>query len=162
MGFVEAVKTCLSKYAVFSGRAVRSEFWYFVLFLVLANLVGSLVSEASGEDGVFQLTLAVNFGVGSDYSWFTNFYSALFFIPFLSVTTRRLNDTDFPVGKLFAVGIAIFIVLSMLSKLANDQLPILLVVIPALGWIVFFIYVLARKSFAGTNIHGPNPFEVPQ
>ena len=31
MNFVEAVKTCLSKYATFNGRARRSEFWWFYL-----------------------------------------------------------------------------------------------------------------------------------
>lgn len=35
MGFVEAIKTCLAKYFVFSGRAARSEYWWFVLFVVL-------------------------------------------------------------------------------------------------------------------------------
>jgi len=32
MNFFEAIKICLSKYAVFSGRAGRSEYWYFTLF----------------------------------------------------------------------------------------------------------------------------------
>ena len=39
MGFGEAVRTCFSKYGTFSGRASRSEFWWFYLFCVLVNLV---------------------------------------------------------------------------------------------------------------------------
>lgn len=39
MNFVESVRTCLRKYAVFRGCATRPEYWWFVLF----NLVGSLV-----------------------------------------------------------------------------------------------------------------------
>ena len=39
MTFFEAVKTALSKYAVFSGRARRKEFWYFFLFNVLVGII---------------------------------------------------------------------------------------------------------------------------
>lgn len=35
MGFFEAIKICLKKYATFSGRASRSEFWYFQLFIII-------------------------------------------------------------------------------------------------------------------------------
>jgi uncharacterized membrane protein YhaH (DUF805 family) len=35
MTFGQSVSTCFRRYAVFSGRATRSEFWYFVLFMVL-------------------------------------------------------------------------------------------------------------------------------
>lgn len=35
MNFVDAVKSCLSKYAVFDGRARRSEYWFFYLFNVI-------------------------------------------------------------------------------------------------------------------------------
>lgn len=40
MGFVDAVKSVLvENYANFKGRARRSEYWYFVLFNVLLNIV---------------------------------------------------------------------------------------------------------------------------
>lgn len=39
MGFVEAVKTCFRKYFKFSGRARRSEFWWFTLFVTLVSIV---------------------------------------------------------------------------------------------------------------------------
>ena len=35
MDFMTAVRTCLSKYVDFSGRARRSEYWYFALFSFL-------------------------------------------------------------------------------------------------------------------------------
>ena len=35
MGFTEAVRTCLSKYVDFNGRASRSEYWFFALFIAL-------------------------------------------------------------------------------------------------------------------------------
>ena len=38
MNFLEAVSTCFSKYVTFSGRARRSEYWYFTLFVFVVNL----------------------------------------------------------------------------------------------------------------------------
>jgi uncharacterized membrane protein YhaH (DUF805 family) len=49
MGFLEAIKTCFSKYATFSGRARRSEFWWFVLlnfilgWIPVINMIWGLV-----------------------------------------------------------------------------------------------------------------------
>ena len=43
MDFRQAVQSCLTKYATFSGRAQRSEFWFFVLFMFIASLVASLL-----------------------------------------------------------------------------------------------------------------------
>src|SRR5262249_41206369 len=39
MGFGQAIATCFRKYAVFSGRASRSEYWFFVLFELLVYIV---------------------------------------------------------------------------------------------------------------------------
>ncbi|MBZ1351958.1 DUF805 domain-containing protein [Alcaligenaceae bacterium LF4-65] len=44
MKFGTAVSTCLSKYATFSGRATRSEFWWFYLFTFLINWIASLAA----------------------------------------------------------------------------------------------------------------------
>ena len=41
MGFVEAVKTCFSKFATFSGRARRSEFWWFYLLNAILGGISS-------------------------------------------------------------------------------------------------------------------------
>jgi uncharacterized membrane protein YhaH (DUF805 family) len=45
MDFVSAVKSCLGQYATFSGRAVRSEFWWFFLFQIVAVVVASLLGD---------------------------------------------------------------------------------------------------------------------
>jgi len=72
MDFTTAVKTCLAKYVGFAGRARRSEYWYFTLFLVV-------VSVALGAAGLEQ--------VGS-------FFSVVTLLPSLAVGVRRLHDTD--------------------------------------------------------------------
>src|SRR5262249_40315340 len=43
MDFGTAIRTCFQKYAVFSGRARRSEYWFFVLFGILINIATSIV-----------------------------------------------------------------------------------------------------------------------
>ncbi len=70
MGFAEAIKTCFSKYATFSGRATRSEFWYWQLFTFLVSMVLTVV--------FFPLAYVA---------------SLVFFIPNLAVYARRLHDT---------------------------------------------------------------------
>ena len=42
-----AISACFSKYATFSGRATRSEFWYFQLFYFLVIIAVSLVDPTS-------------------------------------------------------------------------------------------------------------------
>lgn len=58
MGFGQAVRTCLGKYGTFSGRASRSEFWWFYLFTTIVSgipiLLGGIflgVSSGSSADG---------------------------------------------------------------------------------------------------------------
>ena len=75
MGMPEAVRTVLSKYADFTGRARRSEFWWFYLANIIASAVAGLIDQAFG----FPL-LQVIVGLG-------------LLIPGLAVGARRLHDT---------------------------------------------------------------------
>ena len=75
----------LKKYAVFSGRAKREEFWMFVLFNFIFSLVASLI-----DLGIGILTFAV-FGWGL----LSLIYSLAVLVPGLAVGVRRLHD----VGK---------------------------------------------------------------
>jgi uncharacterized membrane protein YhaH (DUF805 family) len=76
MGFGDAIRTCFSKYATFSGRASRSEYWFFMLFSVIAPFAGSLIDNAAGADIVASLIELV------------------LFLPGLAVFVRRLHDID--------------------------------------------------------------------
>ena len=71
MDFQTAVVTCFRKYAVFEGRALRSEYWWFILFLFLLNLVLSLFSQTLA-------TLA----------------AIVTLVPNIAVAARRLHDVD--------------------------------------------------------------------
>lgn len=46
MGMVDAVKTCFRKYADFSGRASRPEYWWFFLFTVIITAILGILDAA--------------------------------------------------------------------------------------------------------------------
>ncbi len=78
MDFGQAVKSTFSKYATFSGRAPRSEYWYFFLFTTIVYLVTNVLDVA-----VFDAATV-----------FSLIASLVFLVPSLSVGVRRLHDTD--------------------------------------------------------------------
>lgn len=79
MSFMEAVKACYSKFATFSGRASRSEYWWFFLFYVIVYIGLTTIAAALGSE-IFGLT-AFAFVIAS-------------LIPSLAVGARRLHDID--------------------------------------------------------------------
>ena len=77
MGFGDAVRSCLRNYVGFSGRARRSEFWFFVLFSMLVQVVFAVVD-------------LVLLGVGDGA--FGAIASLALLLPSLAVGVRRLHD----------------------------------------------------------------------
>jgi uncharacterized membrane protein YhaH (DUF805 family) len=79
MGFRDAISTGFSKYATFTGRAARPEYWYWVLFCVLAAIVFMIIQ-----------TVISRFG-GQMLSWL---FDLATIVPSIAVAARRLHDTD--------------------------------------------------------------------
>jgi uncharacterized membrane protein YhaH (DUF805 family) len=79
MDLGEAISTCFSKYATFGGRAMRSEYWYWVLFNVLAAI------------GFIIIQFALFRFLGQVLAWL---FDLATIIPSIAVATRRLHDTD--------------------------------------------------------------------
>ena len=71
----------LKKYTVFSGRAQRAEFWYFILFSLIVSIVLTLIDEMLGMQNVWA-------GLGL----LSGIYSLAVLLPGLAVGTRRLHD----------------------------------------------------------------------
>lgn len=69
------------KYATFSGRASRAEYWFFYMYFVLATLLTSIV------DVVVKLT-------GGPGELITGLFCLVSILPLFAVTVRRLHDTD--------------------------------------------------------------------
>ena len=77
MSFADAVRSCLSQYVGFSGRARRSEFWYFVLFYVIVQIVASIIDSVLGTNQII-----------------SGLASLALLLPYLAVGIRRLHDTS--------------------------------------------------------------------
>lgn len=67
----------LKKYAVFSGRARRQEYWMFTLISIVISIVLAIADAAFGTNSVIGAV-----------------FSLAVFLPTLAVTVRRLHDTD--------------------------------------------------------------------
>ena len=80
-GFLEAVGICFRKYLTFSGRARRSEYWYFRLFCWLVDIVLLILAAAfsgTAMSGIFGLLLLV--------------FGLIILLPGLAVSWRRMHD----------------------------------------------------------------------
>jgi hypothetical protein len=87
MGFVDAIKVCFNKYATFTGRASRAEYWWWVLFTFV---VGALCSM---------------FGHVGQY--ISGVASLAFLVPSLAVAWRRMHDIGKGGGWYFIILIPI-------------------------------------------------------
>jgi uncharacterized membrane protein YhaH (DUF805 family) len=76
MNFVEATKAGFNKYVTFSGRAARSEYWFWTLFTVIASIVAGI------------LDAIVGFGI------IGTIVSLAVLLPSIAVAVRRLHDLD--------------------------------------------------------------------
>ena len=75
MGFGDAIKSVFGQYAGFSGRARRSEYWFFVLFYFIVTVVVTIIDAVIGSPILgYVLVLAL-------------------IVPTLAVAARRLHDT---------------------------------------------------------------------
>jgi uncharacterized membrane protein YhaH (DUF805 family) len=95
MSFTDAVRTCISKFATFDGRATRSEFWWFYLFAALVGFIGYVpililtLIGASSNDGV----VSGIFTILTVIFWIVWLIVVIaLYIPLLAVGCRRLHD----------------------------------------------------------------------
>ena len=82
MNMKEAVSSVLINWNNFSGRASRSEFWYFVLAVTLVGFIIGLIEIGTGMVNIESA------GMGS----LSLIYNVALLIPSISVTSRRLQD----------------------------------------------------------------------
>jgi uncharacterized membrane protein YhaH (DUF805 family) len=111
MTFTTAVRTCLEKYATFSGRARRSEYWWFQAFLMLVAFVGVALVFLLRSEVPGYLLLVVMVGL---------------VVPAISVTVRRLHDTGrsgwwYLISLVPYVGALVLLVLCCLDSTGSNQ-----------------------------------------
>lgn len=134
MGMFEAVGAVFSKYATFSGRARRAEYWWFFLFSVLAQMALGILDNAMFGRSMMMLVRDGAFAMQANPSPLGGLYSLAVLLPSLAVTARRLHDTD------------------------RSGWWMLIWFIPIVGWILM-IFWLATLGDRGPNRFGPDPLD---
>lgn len=141
MSFFEAVKTALSKYAVFSGRARRKEYWYFILFKILVDfIIGFLGAVMQKPMAMSVLSIA---------------FSLAFLLPSISVAVRRLHDTGRS-GWWYLFGLPGSVLVGIARAHITESYSVYLALVSLVFIIPVFIW-LCTDSQPGTNRFGPNP-----
>ena len=82
MSFVESIQSAIKKYFVWKGRASRSEFWWFVLFVSLGSIVVTIID-----------IMILGYPIEVNGPMYLIFLVAMF-IPSIAVTARRLHDVN--------------------------------------------------------------------
>jgi uncharacterized membrane protein YhaH (DUF805 family) len=134
MNFQQAVRTCLQKkYADFTGRAQRPEFWWYMLFYFLVQLVTGVIDVAIGVDIISTIA------------------GLALLVPTLAVTARRLHDLG-QTGWLQVVPGIISLAL-VLVMIVMPFMATLLIVLMVAVFVAFLIY-LAMPGQPGPNKYG--------
>jgi len=147
MDAAQAIKTCLRKSFQFSGRASRSEYWWFMGFIALAvAIVAAIPMERNGKFilmAILFLPLAV---------------------PSLSAGCRRFQDA----GRSRWLFIGLYVATLVTNAFSFDLQTVYYANVTTLQLIAFAVTwgiylwsfnILIDNSTRGTNPYGPNPLE---
>ena len=164
-----AVKTCLrDKYATFSGRARRSEYWWFQLFQYIISAAISIVMVISIMVIAF---VKISRGSADDIeavmylynpaTWLYVIFILAFMIPSIAVACRRLHDIN-KSGKLLLIPFVaspVLVIGSIVLAVFYNNLWFLVPVFYLLTLAVLIIMIIwmATKGKPETNKWGPSP-----
>ena len=91
MKMSQAVSTVLlKKYATFNGRAGLDEYWWYILFATLGNVIFASLDSFLGTTAGFMYQENIEIKT----SLFNGMFSLLTLIPSIAVATRRLHDVN--------------------------------------------------------------------
>jgi len=107
MNFGESISTCMSKTFTYSGRASRSEYWWFYLFTIIVSWGAQIVSSTIYTTGDPMVSLL------------PNIISLAFMFPILAVGSRRLHDIG-KSGWWQLISITIIGLIPLIIWLASD------------------------------------------
>jgi len=136
----------LKKYAVFSGRAGRREFWMFVLFHTIILLLLGMLNLVLGLEILFTIPV-IPF-----------VYGTAVLIPGLAVVVRRLHDTGRSGLLLFwgLPGLGITWILRGLYDIYRTVSPAWGLIPSGIFFVIITVFTL-RKGMVGKNQYGPDP-----
>ena len=150
MSPIDWAKRPLQKYADFSGRASRPEYWWYVLaLLVLYLIVGMIIENLLGIDRM----------IGGVYGPLSLLLALGTLVPSLAVAVRRLHDTNRSGWwMLLLVPYFVSAILAMRSLASGNMVGLgsagILAIIGLIGAIVLLIFMVLPGT-AGENRFGP-------
>tara|TARA_Y100000590_G_scaffold310366_1_gene350670 strand:- start:268 stop:699 length:432 start_codon:yes stop_codon:yes gene_type:complete len=136
MDFQTSVKTCFKKYATFSGRASRSEFWYFYLF----------------NYGLYAILIISALKISFIFFWFFVGFLLATLIPFIAVTARRLHDIN-KSGWFQILPLPFSFVDRLLERSSQEGLSIIFALI-TLGLYIYLIVLFCTEGEKKKNKYG--------
>lgn len=140
----------LKKYATFSGRAPRAEYWWFYLLTVIVGMLAGRLDAAIGD--------------GDSINTISNL---AFLLPMLAVTVRRLHDTDrsgwwsllfFVALAITGAGVALASTMETRGSSATVFTAMIVAMICLLGVFVSFLVFMVQRGTGGPNRFGPDPY----
>tara|TARA_B100001123_G_scaffold44099_1_gene45234 strand:- start:2160 stop:2597 length:438 start_codon:yes stop_codon:yes gene_type:complete len=141
MNFKNAIKTCLKdKYANFKGRASRSEFWFFYLFLVIGYAIT-----------ISTIFISIKLFIG-----ILSIFILAMIIPSIAVTVRRLHDIN--KSGLFILLPLPFEIMERLLEKSSEGLSLLFLVI-SLGVYIYLLVLYCTDGDKKNNRFGKNIYK---
>ena len=143
----------LKKYADFTGRAPRAEFWWYTLAVGLLMLAALVLESALSITPVLWL-----------YGPVTLVLAVATFIPSLAVQFRRLHDTDRSGLWLLVLWVPyipyLYFIFGMLSSVTSGAAPDMASagMVLVLGLVVLVAAILLIVFFATAGKQGPNSY----
>ena len=134
----------LRRYAEFSGRSRRKEYWMYVLLLVIVALVIGLVEAALG--------LSETVG---PYGPLSGILALVTFVPSIAVGVRRLHDTNRS-GWWLLIGFAPYLLSMALVFSGNLVIGGVVSLVALIGMIALLIF-LVLDGTKGPNKYGEDP-----
>jgi uncharacterized membrane protein YhaH (DUF805 family) len=148
MNFQTPIKTCFNKYAVFKGRASRSEFWFFQLGVFIVGLATALTDAA-----LFNSAKPV----------LKPIWSLIIILPALAATVRRLHATGRNGWLLLCYHIAlvtsivIILMIEIDAAIPDKGVAEAIFFIGVAGLVFVMIYFLSLPGTRGPNQYGDDP-----
>lgn len=145
----------LRKYAVFSGRASRKEYWMFFLWnIIISFFIGVVIGIITASTGISK----------DSGDFIQAIYSLAIMVPSVAVCFRRLHDTGrsgwWLGGELIFIAVSVLVTVGLVLMGANIVLLILIpfVFIPVIAiYSIMLIVFLIQKGTAGENKYGSDP-----
>lgn len=136
VSFGAAIQRAFSNYCVFTGRASRSEFWWFFLFTYIVNIVlgwpsmmGAVQVLSSADSNAMAYSALQTGGIMSYIYWLWGLFILL---PSWGLLFRRLHDAG------------------------HSGWNWLWIFLPLVGWIILIVF-LCQPSVPVENQYGPVP-----